>query len=241
MAVTRRILLPLADPAWPLPSLSATATVKHVEANRVVFREGCAQACCWFVSAGVLIGWVSSAAGRRSILEFLGPGDLVAHAALSTASEEPRELAAPEIRTLAPCRLLVWPVAEFAGALRTDERARAWLADRQAARLSHAHASLARSLSLPVTERIEAVLHRLAALDGRPVPGGVVVGIPISQELLAAAVGATRETVNRSIRALQAAGRLRRSARRYAIVTPSGRSGPPASVPPELLAPPAPA
>jgi CRP/FNR family cyclic AMP-dependent transcriptional regulator len=243
LAITHRILLPLAKPArlWPSPSLLPEATVKHVSAGDVVFREGSSQGCCWFVSAGVLIAWVSSAGGRRSILEFLGPGDLVADAAAPTLGEDAGAVVSPEVRTLSPCRLLVWPVGEFAGALRTDERTGAWLFDRQAARLARARASLARSLSLSVPERIEAVLHELATMEGLPVPGGVKLGIPISQELLAAAVGATRETVNRSIRTLQTAGRLRRSGGRYTILTPSGRNDPPPSIPPESPVPPAPA
>ena len=148
--------------------------------------------------------------------------------------------ATPEVRTLSPCRLLVWPVAELDAALRGDAATRVWVLGRLTARLARTHASLARSLSLAVTQRLEEIFRELAAVDGRPVPGGIRIRVPISQELLAAAVGATRETVNRSIRALQAAGRVKRAGRRYTIITSSGRTDPPPT-PPGSRAPPAPA
>jgi CRP-like cAMP-binding protein len=63
----------------------------------------------------------------------------------------------------------------------------------------------------------------LGARFGRTVPGGRRLDLPLTQELLAGLTGATRESVNRALAELSAAGRVERSRGGY-IVRP-GSSG----------------
>jgi hypothetical protein len=50
---------------------------------------------------------------------------------------------------------------------------------------------------------------------GHPVEGGLVIDLPLSQDLIASMVGATRESVNRGLRDLAAADRVRREGGAY--------------------------
>jgi CRP-like cAMP-binding protein len=65
------------------------------------------------------------------------------------------------------------------------------------------------------------VLEDLAAAHGRTHPGGVTIRLPLTQDLLASMVGATRESVNRAIADLERLGLVRRSGLRYVLVCPS--------------------
>ena len=192
----------------------------------MLIREGTVAGSCWLVSVGTLAAWVTSTCGRRSIVEFLGPGDVVGtlgrpHVPVPVDMEY-----RPEIRALSRCSLLGWPEPAFAGELRSDESTPGWLHVRTLARLDRVQRMLARSLGAGVAERVEAVLEELAAVDGRPIRNGIQIRTPITQDVLAAAAGATRETANRALRTLRTAGRVSWSGRTYAVIRP-GRNDPP--------------
>jgi CRP-like cAMP-binding protein len=68
-----------------------------------------------------------------------------------------------------------------------------------------------------VSLRVRRRLGELASEHGRSVPDGVRIEVPITQEDLAAMVGAARETVNRALVDLISAGMLRFDRRRYIL------------------------
>jgi len=73
-------------------------------------------------------------------------------------------------------------------------------------------------------DRLAARLDDLAARFGRPVPGGRCLELPLTQEHLAGLTGATRESVNRALGELAAAGRVERARGRY-VVRPGALAG----------------
>jgi CRP/FNR family cyclic AMP-dependent transcriptional regulator len=220
-AVRDRTLLPLTGPSRPsgLASLLGAGTSKDLPAGDVLIRLGLTDERWWLVVSGVLVAETTSEAGRRSIIEILGPGDLFGgtHGPSGPAGH---------IRSLTSCRLLWWPGGVVPDASRRDSAVGEWLHDCLVARLDRARRALARSLGLSVTERLMEVLWELASFRSHPVPGGVRIDVSIDQEMLAAAVGATRETVNRVLRTLRSEGRVRRSDGLYTLVTSSARTDP---------------
>ncbi len=136
--------------------------------------------------------------GRDLTLDLLGPGELV--------GEPDGATSAWTVVALRPSRLV--PVDPDAAAGLLAERAR---------RLS----TIAHELAWDdVPARIERRLHDLAGRFGRPVPGGTLVPVTLSQEALASLAGTTRETANRAIRGLIRQGALATERRgRYVVRT----------------------
>jgi CRP/FNR family transcriptional regulator, cyclic AMP receptor protein len=67
------------------------------------------------------------------------------------------------------------------------------------------------------SERLLQRLQQLARESGRVVPGGVLVGVPLTHELLAEMVGSSRETVTVALHRLEAEGFLSRVGRCYCL------------------------
>jgi CRP/FNR family transcriptional regulator, cyclic AMP receptor protein len=151
-----------------------------------VVRQGEACAGLWVVESGALRASVLGADGRELTLDLLGPRDCVG---------EPDAAPAPcTVRALKPSRLR--PVTPSAAAPLLATRARRTV-------------RLAGDLAwLDVPDRVERRLRDLAARFGRPVPGGVLVPIRLTQEDLAALAGTTRESANRALRGLVERGRI---------------------------------
>jgi CRP-like cAMP-binding protein len=147
------------------------------------------------VRSGVLLSSCVTIDGRR-LGELLGPGDAVGG---------PEGVPSPvSVRALRTCRLRPALAHERAGLL--DARATRAIA------LAHELAWLG------VTQRVERRMRETAARFGSPADGGLGLGIKLTQEDLAQLVGTTRESTNRAINALIAAGQLRMIGRgRYVL------------------------
>jgi CRP/FNR family cyclic AMP-dependent transcriptional regulator len=110
------------------------------------------------------------------------------------------------MRALRPCRLSP-----------ADPRAAADLLTTRA----HRAAALAEDLAwLDVRTRIAHRLDDLAERFGRPVDGGRLILLPLTQDEVAALAGTTRESANRALRLMVADGEIRMAARgRYVVRT----------------------
>jgi CRP/FNR family transcriptional regulator, cyclic AMP receptor protein len=157
-----------------------------------------------FVESGVLRVSTLAADGHELLLDVVGPAQTVG---------ELGGLATCTVRALSPVRLR--SLSGVAAARALDERGRRAVA-------------LAADLAwLDVTTRIERRLRDLASRIGRPAAGGVAIPIRLTQDDLAAMVGATRETANRAVRALVARRAIEVVSRgRYIVHTPLQLVGP---------------
>jgi CRP/FNR family transcriptional regulator, cyclic AMP receptor protein len=152
----------------------------------------------WLVESGALRVAAISDAGHELVLDVLGPGQ---------GTGEPAGVPSPvTVRALRPCRLS--PVSPGAAADLLTTRA-------------HRAAALAADLAwLDVRTRISRRLQDLAERFGRPVEGGRLILLPLTQDEVAALAGTTRESANRALRALVACGEIRVAARgRYVVRT----------------------
>jgi CRP-like cAMP-binding protein len=157
-----------------------------------------------FVESGVLRVSTVAVDGHELVVDVVGPAQTVG---------ELSGLATCTVQALSPVRLR--SLGGFAAARALDERARRAVA-------------LAADLAwLDVTTRVERRLRDLASRVGRPAAGGVAIPVRLTQDDLAAMVGATRESANRAIRVLVARHAIdvvRRG--RYVVRTPLQLVGP---------------
>jgi len=169
----------------------------------------------WLVVAGAVAVCGTSTAGRRCVVRVLGPGDL-----LPGGPGEPGR--ALESLALVSSTVRAIPSVVIERLIREDPCAAAWMCTTLRRHVASLERDLEAALTLSVHARLERALAALSASHGRAVDGGTRITIPLSQETLASIVGATRESVNRSVRRLTAQGSVRRSGGWYVI--PRGSS-----------------
>jgi CRP-like cAMP-binding protein len=183
------------------------------------------------IRSGCVVLRASIRGGVRPAIGFLGPGQAFGQEAVIPTRST---VVVPEAAALTEVRLLVVPAGEAQRSFAKRPWFAAWMASAVADRLA-AVESLGPALAgLPARARVLTLLRHLAATWGRPAPVGTHIGLPLTQDLIAAATHLTRETVNRSLRDLTRMGRVRRSGRSYVLTDPiDGEEGdlPVASLP----------
>ncbi|HEX2267293.1 MAG TPA: Crp/Fnr family transcriptional regulator [Actinomycetota bacterium] len=210
--------LPLIDPhlVW-LARLQRLrgARLQRFYAGEVVMHEGELPETVAVVTEGAVATSSRTASGRVATLSVLGPFDLVGHQAVAS---EPAPETVPGVVALKESTLLTVPATSVAAVLRHDTLLLRGLAAAVAEQLDRAHLAFARALTLPVVDRVRHAVRDLAARFGTPVPGGIEIILPVSQDLLASIAGATRESVNRAIRELKRTGEVRTEDGRYIYI-----------------------
>ena len=172
-----------------------------VRTGHVAVRQGEPCADLWAVESGLFEARVVSHDGRSFLYDLLGPGD-----AIGAPADGPAPWTAIALR---PARLVPLRGANATAAV--------------SASLARATAIASDLAWFGVSERIERRLIDLASRIGRPTPGGTVIPVRLTQDDLASMVGATRETVNRSLGRLLARGVLERQGRARYVVRPQLR------------------
>jgi CRP-like cAMP-binding protein len=164
--------------------------------GRNFVRQGEATRGLWRIDSGVLRAEALAPDGRELVVDLLGPGDLV--------GEPGSEPSPVTVRAVRPARLQ--PVAPTA-------------AGPLLARRAHRAVGLACDLAWrDVPTRVEHRLVDLAARFGRPVDGGTLIPLTLTQEEIASLAGTSRESANRALRVLLASGRIGRRRRgRYVV------------------------
>lgn len=147
--------------------------------------------------------------GRQYVLTFAVPGDDFGLSAALHGAASPISAQA-----IGDCRALVWDGAAMRRLIERDARLAATflrILAEQARDYEHRLCELATET---VDQRIARALLRLVRRTGCPVPGGMLIMLPLSRQDLADMVGATLYTVSRTLkrwdtRGLIAAGRER--------------------------------
>jgi CRP/FNR family transcriptional regulator, cyclic AMP receptor protein len=178
------------------------------------------------VLSGLVALTSTSDGGQQATLALIGPGGALGQESvlpttgvLESSPFGPADLETPQVDAVAfvPCTTLALPASELRGAFDRDPLIAAWLAASLGQRVRALERGLIRSLSFPVRERVLDVLLELAGTYGARRPWGVIVELPLSQDDIAALVGATRESVNRALRQLEISGAVCRVDRAYAV------------------------
>ncbi len=174
------------------------------EAGEVIFHQGDPGSTCHVVVEGRVRVLVISEDGSELAVRILGAGELMGEMALF--EERPRSAS---VEALERTKTLMWHREALLHCLRESPALALGLLRFMSARLRYATEGAEELASLTVTERLLRRLERLAQWSGVPVTGGVRIVPPMTQQELAALVGTSRESINRSLVRLRNQGKVR--------------------------------
>ncbi|MDQ7805658.1 Crp/Fnr family transcriptional regulator [Amycolatopsis sp. A133] len=194
--------------------LLARGTRRRFRANDVVLMEGDPSDHVHVLVAG----WVRVSTivedGREVLFGLRGPGEVLGD--LAAVTGRPRSAS---VRAIEPCTVFQLTGAEFVDVLHARPAIAIATIKTVAARLRNAESARVDSAAFDVSRRVAVVLVRLAEEHGRTVAEGVVVDA-LSQEDIAAQIGAARRTVARALRVLRERGIVETGRRRFLIREP---------------------
>jgi CRP-like cAMP-binding protein len=195
-----------APPVTTLAAISEGATTRRLRRNQVLFEPGNPADELFVVQAGNVAIVHLSADGRESLVSLRGGGELVGVAGLFGAS-----LRSAQARALGPTTVLAMPYEPVRRMLEQHPELLWSVARLLSGRVRAAHDALADSAFLDLSGRIAKRMLEFAA-------GADEFQLPLTQDELAAMVGASRERVNKAIAGFARLGWLEQNGRRYRIL-----------------------
>jgi CRP/FNR family cyclic AMP-dependent transcriptional regulator len=179
--------------------------------GQALVHQGAASDCLFLVKSGAVRLAAVLPTGREVVVGVLGPGDVFGESALlgDPSPVEARAAGSLEVEAL--------PVAALQAVLERSPATATELLRMLASRLHRTAGALEEALAQDVPTRLCRRLCELAARHGVHDAHGVRLPLPITQEDLGRMIGASRETVNRTLAALMARGLVRNEGRRYVI------------------------
>jgi CRP/FNR family transcriptional regulator, cyclic AMP receptor protein len=163
---------------------------------------------------------VTTAEGYRALLAIRGPGDMVGEMAELSGRER-----SATVTATGPVELAAVPHAAFQTFLRTHADAYKQVSRMVGDRLVWANRRRIDGGAYPAEVRLARLLHDLIAICGRPVPEGVELEVPLSQEELAGLIGVAEPTVHKSLRLLRLDGLVATGYRRIVITDAGALAG----------------
>jgi CRP-like cAMP-binding protein len=195
-----------------LSSLAASAVARSYRKGAVVFVQGEPGARCYVIVKGSIKVSAYNPDGREAVLAVLASGDVLGELALF--DDAPRSADAV---VLEDAELLSIDRSSLADAISRHPELAWSLLEVLAYRLRRTNEGLQDAAFFDVPGRVARRLADFAEKHGGAADGGVLLDLPVSQEGLAAMVGATRESVNKAVAGLVRSGLLVRRGRRYLI------------------------
>lgn len=196
-----------------MAALEAQLTPVRLERGQVLFHEGDQGDALYIIREGKIKLGRASSDGRENLFAILGPSEMFGE--LSLFDPGPRTLTATA-------------VAETQLVGLAHDQLREWIKGRPevsmtmmlllARRLRRTNESLADMVFTDVPGRVAKALVDLSRRFGRPSEDGILVAHDLTQEELAQLVGASRETVNKSLADFAARGWLRLEARAVVLL-----------------------
>lgn len=195
--------------------LAQGGTQRRFEHGEVLVRQGEPTSCLWLITSGAVRLSAVTASGREVVVALLGAGDVFGETAL--LGDRPSPI---EARSMGSTGAVALPMEAVGDVLHHAPRTAEQLLRMVAARLHRTSAALQEALAHDVPTRVSLRLRELARTHGSACPVGVRLPPRLTQDELARMVGATRESVNRSLAVLSARGLLRVEGRRYVLPDP---------------------
>ncbi len=204
--------------ARTLERVLATSVVRSFEPQAIVFRQGDASHACYVVQTGRFEAEVSTLDGDVMQLRIHGPESHFGELSLL----DPRLRRTATVRALEPSSALVISADSFAE-LRGSSAVESALTSRLVELVVALTSESTDNAYLSTERRLAKRLSSLAGIYARPnAREDDPVTIPMSQEHLATAIGATRATINRMLGELEGAGVLRRSRSKITVINRRG-------------------
>jgi CRP-like cAMP-binding protein len=182
--------------------------------GEVIVRQGDTVSSLFLVTSGAVRLSSATASGREIVVGLLCRGDLFGESAL---------LGDPSLvraQAVGPTTVLALPIPSLRAMLERTPATSEELLRLIAARLHRTSAALEDAMAADLPSRVAGRLRELADDHGVPGPNGVRLRVPLTQDELARMVGASRESVNRTVSALAARGVVRSGGGRMVITDP---------------------
>jgi CRP/FNR family transcriptional regulator, cyclic AMP receptor protein len=176
---------------------------RRLEHGYVITHQGDVDEMLYLVTAGAVRLASVTADGREVVVALLGMGDVFGECAL---------LGRPspvEARAVGHVDVVAIPVPLLGDVVERRPTIAEQLLRLAASRLHRTSRALEQALVEDVPTRVTRRLRDLAVEHGTFGDEGVTIGVPLTQEELGRMVGASRETVNRTLRGLTARGLVR--------------------------------
>ncbi len=195
--------------------LTAAGAPRRYEHGEVILGQGEPVSCLRLIRTGAVRLSAVAPSGREVVVAVLGDGDVFGEVALLGSGPSP-----VEARALGHATVVLLHVGSIAAVVRTNPATAEELLRLVAARLHRTSAALEEALLHDVPARVCLRLRDLARSHGTPSEEGVRLPPRLTQDELARMVGASRESVNRSLGALTAKGLVRLQGGRYLLPDP---------------------
>jgi CRP/FNR family transcriptional regulator, cyclic AMP receptor protein len=203
----------------PLDQMQGGVT-RRLPHGAVITRQGSAVTSLFFVTSGAVRLSAVTESGREVVVGLLCRGDLFGEAALLG---DPSQVCAQAVGSTT---VLAIPIASLRTLLECNPATAEQLLRLIASRLHRTSAALEDALTADVPRRVMGRLRELAVRHGDPGPAGIRLRVPLTQDELARMVGASRESVNRTVGELSARGVLRSRSGHMTIADPNALAAP---------------
>jgi CRP-like cAMP-binding protein len=184
-----------------LDELAAASRSLALAKRDELFHKGDEGSQVYVVVSGKLKALTTSVAGDDVVFNIVGPGEVFGEIAL--LGETPRTAT---VSALEPCELLVIDRRDFLAFLKRYPDAAIRLLRVLAMRVKRVSELVEDTLFLNLPLRLARKLLALARVYGEQTPSGLRVDLKLSQEEWGDLVGATRESINKQVRAWTSAG-----------------------------------
>jgi CRP-like cAMP-binding protein len=189
--------------ARQLDALAALAVRRRYRAREVVLRKGDPALQIFVIASGRLKAITAGSEGRQAALAIMGPGEVFGEVAVLDG--QPRSAT---ITAIEPCELVILQRNDLFHFLERSPTAAIKLLEVLARRLRHLTDRVEDSTFLDLPARLAKQLLHLADRYGRKDGAGTHIELKLSQQELGDLVGATRESVNKQLRAWENDGVL---------------------------------
>lgn len=193
-------------------ALCARARVQRYAAHETIFLMGSPGDSMLAVVSGAIRISVPSPDGKEVVLATLGPGEICGEIALLDGKER-----TADARAATDCSVIVLERRDVLAFFAQHPDAWAKLVELLCERLRIADQQMAEFALSPVPVRLARALLRLAVADGGSFDSAGIARVHLTQRELGNIIGATRESVNKYLRAWQRKGYVRIGGRLIAI------------------------
>ena len=194
-------------------ALMESMTSSRLERGDVLFREGDQGNRLYVIGEGKIKLGLTSVDGRENLLAILGPGEMFGE--LSLLDPGPRTATATAV---AETQLIALGHDDLNGFLLGRPAVASSMLTALARRLRRTNDNLADLVFTDVPGRVAKALLDLSSRFGRPSEDGILVPHDLTQEELAQLVGASRETVNKSLADFASRGWIKLEARAVVLM-----------------------
>jgi CRP-like cAMP-binding protein len=179
--------------------LNALGSVKTFERGRRLFHEGQVADCVLILNTGIVKVTATTSSGREVVLDFRGEGELIGDLAVIDGHPRSATICAVE-----PVEALCLPTQTFMRFLEERPAITLVLLRMLASRLRDADAKRIEFSTYTTIERVAARLLEFSERFGREDESGAVhISLPLSQEELAGATGASLESIGRALQTMR--------------------------------------